>query len=109
MGLLTQLREQGVHITADGDKLVARAKRALTETVRTTIRANKGALVREIAGEAGARRMALIAARDAADLAGYRGALISGRVHLCANCSRFSFGTDPAGPGTCSRFGEGLV
>ena len=51
------------------------------------------------------RRQAILAARDAADLESWRAALRAGRLHLCANCTRFTFGNDPAGMGHCDRYG----
>lgn len=55
------------------------------------------------------RQGAIIAAQEAAPLKEYRSALLLGRLHLCGNCSRYSFGPDPAGPGTCLDHGEGLL
>lgn len=51
-------------------------------------------------------RRAIIAAREASDLARFREALMLGRLCLCGNCKRFSF--DPADPrmGECARHGE---
>jgi len=39
----------------------------------------------------------------------FREALLLGRLHLCGNCSRYTFGSDPAGAGTCAIHGDGLV
>lgn len=59
-----------------------------------------------VSGEAvDAHRRAILAARDAAGLEDWRAALRSGRLHLCANCTRFTFGADPAGAGYCVRYG----
>ena len=58
-----------------------------------------------VSGEAvDARRRAILAARDAAGLEDWRAALRSGRLHLCANCVRFTFAADPAGAGHCARY-----
>ncbi len=54
--------------------------------------------------EGDARRRAILAARDAAGLENWRAALREGRLHLCANCTRFTFGVDPAGAGHCARY-----
>jgi hypothetical protein len=51
-------------------------------------------------------RRAIIAAREAAGLEEWRAPLILGRLHLCGNCQQFTFGTDPAGLGTCALHGE---
>jgi hypothetical protein len=50
------------------------------------------------------RRAAIIRARDSADLASCRDALVLGRLHVCCNCTAFAFGNDPAGLGRCQRF-----
>jgi hypothetical protein len=34
----------------------------------------------------------------------FRAALLLGRLHVCCNCSAFTFGTEPAGVGRCERF-----
>jgi hypothetical protein len=54
-------------------------------------------------------RRAIIAAREAAGLDYWRATLLLGRLHLCGNCSRYIFGHDPAGAGTCSMHGDGLL
>jgi hypothetical protein len=54
-------------------------------------------------------RRAIIAVRDATPLAEFCEALLRGRLHLCGNCSRYSFGPDPANAGTCSVHGDGLL
>jgi hypothetical protein len=109
MALLAELREQGVRVSADGETLTAGPRAVLTDGVRTTIRMHKAAIFRELAAEAMDREKAIAAARDAAPLAGYRAALILGRLHLCGNCSRYTFGQDPAGAGACSKHGDGLL
>ena len=55
------------------------------------------------------RHRAIIAARDAAGLDEWRAALLVGRLHMCGNCGRYAFGTDPRGSGTCTMHGEGLL
>jgi hypothetical protein len=42
-------------------------------------------------------------------LARFREALTLGRLHLCGNCARYTFGPEPAGAGTCSIHGDGLL
>jgi hypothetical protein len=54
-------------------------------------------------------RRAIIAAGESARLEDYRAALWLGLLHICGNCSRYSFGPDPAGPGTCAQHGGGLM
>ena len=54
-------------------------------------------------------RRAIIAGRDAAGLNYWRASLLLGRLDLCGNCSRYTFGLDPAGAGTCSVHGDGLL
>jgi hypothetical protein len=109
MALLAELREQGVHISADGEALTAGPRAALTDAVRTTIRMHKAAILRELAVEAAGREQAIAAARDTVPLSEYRAALILGRLQLCGNCSRYTFGQDPASAGTCALHGEGLL
>jgi hypothetical protein len=80
--------------------------------------ATPGTLVAEIAepepvpssvprtrAETARRRELIEAARDAAGLEGFRAALLNGRLHLCANCVRFTFDAkNPTGVGRCARF-----
>jgi hypothetical protein len=54
-------------------------------------------------------RRAVIAARDAAPLSEFRGAMLLGRLGICGNCGRYTSGSDPAGAGTCSLHGDGLL
>ncbi len=54
-------------------------------------------------------RRAIIAARDAAGLEYWRAPLLLGQLHLCGNCSRYAFGSELAGSGTCSLHGDGLL
>ena len=58
--------------------------------------------------EAG-RKRAITAARESAHIDDFLEALLLGRLHLCGNCSCFTFGSDPGGPGVCSKFGDGLA
>ena len=109
MALLAELREQGVRVSAEGGALTAGPRSALTDAVRTTIRMHKAAILRELAASAADREKATASARDAAPLGEYRAALVHGRLHLCGNCSRYSFGADPATAGTCALHGEGLL
>lgn len=46
----------------------------------------------------------VITARDATNLAGWRAALVLGRLVVCGNCNAFQFGADPAALGHCQRF-----
>jgi hypothetical protein len=104
MALLAELREQGVRLSADGETVTVRPRAALTDALRATIRMHKAAILRELAAEAVNRRKAIAAARDAAPLSEYRAALILGRLHLCANCAQFTFGSEPT-RGQCRLFG----
>jgi len=78
----------------------------LADLAKLALAADSQLSVEQPAGE---YRSAIIAARDAADLEHWRAALILGRLHLCGNCTRYSFGEDPAGPGTCALHGEALL
>jgi hypothetical protein len=109
MPLLGQLRAQGLRITAAGQRLFVSPRDALSEAAKATIRINKVAILRELETEASERQAAIAAARDAARLDDWRAPLILGRLHLCGNCSRYRFGTDPAALGTCSLHGDGLL
>ena len=33
----------------------------------------------------------------------------SGRLRICGDCSRYTFGSDPAGAGNCALHGDGLL
>lgn len=57
----------------------------------------------------GQRAAAIASARDASGLDRWREALALGRLHLCGNCARYTFGADPAGAGTCALHGDGLL
>jgi len=111
MGVLAHLRNQGLRITADGRRLLVEPRAAITEAIKSTIRVNKGAILRDLSAEASDRRAAIQAAAQAASpvLDDFRPALLLGRLHVCGNCSRSAFGQDPAGAGTCSMHGDGLV
>ena len=111
MGVLAHLREHGLRITADGGRLLVEPRTAITEAIKSTIRVNKGAILRELSAEASDRRTAIQAAAQAASpvLDDFRQALVLGRLHVCGNCSRYTFGQDPAGAGTCSVHGDGLL
>jgi hypothetical protein len=111
MGVLAHLRNQGLRITADGGRLLVEPRAAITEAIKSTIRVNKGAILRELSAEASDRHTAIQAAGQAARpvLDDFRQALALGRLHVCGNCSRYTFGTDPAGGGTCSLHGDGLL
>lgn len=52
---------------------------------------------------------AMRVAMETASLAQYRAPLLFGRLHLCGNCRRYTFGQDPGGPGTCALHREGLL
>jgi hypothetical protein len=109
MNLLARLRSQGLRIVARSGRLLVEPKAAITEATRTTIRINKAALLRELEAETRERHRAIQAACEAAQLGQYRTALLLGRLHLCGNCASFTFGLDPAGPGACTKFGDGPV
>jgi hypothetical protein len=53
------------------------------------------------------RRRAVLTAALGVGLEHWRAALVLGRLHLCGNCSRYTFGTDPASVGGCAVHGEG--
>lgn len=105
MSLLTNLRAQGVTITADGGRLLATPRESITENIRTTIRINKAALLREIAAEAEARHQAIGAARRAVPmLADYRHSLAAGTLVLCADCRHYQYAAEPGDVGHCTTF-----
>jgi hypothetical protein len=109
MSTLAGLRRHGLRVKSDAGRILVEPRAALTDALRSTIRINKGAILRELSTEAATRREAIIDAREAAPLKEYRAALLLGRLHICGNCSRYSFGPDPAGPGSCLEHGEGLL
>jgi hypothetical protein len=51
MDYLSALRDQGLRVGAEGGRLVVGPRAALTEAVRTTIRINRDAIIRELAEE----------------------------------------------------------
>jgi hypothetical protein len=51
MDYLSALRDQGLRVDAEAGRLVVGPRAALTEAVRTTIRINRDAIVRELAEE----------------------------------------------------------
>ena len=106
MAVLTHLREQGLTVSANSGRLIVGPRAALTVAIRTTIRINKGAILRDLSAEARGRAMAIVSAREASCIADFRHALVFGGFVVCGNCSRFTFGTDPAGDGQCSTFNE---
>jgi hypothetical protein len=81
----------------------------LTGEQRAQIRRHKPEILRELHAEATELQAAISEAVKAAKLEDSRASLILGRLHLCGNCSHFTFGADPAGPGSCALFGDGLV
>jgi hypothetical protein len=109
MSPLGQLRAQGLRFTADGSRLLVSPRRALSKATKATIRINKAAILHELDAEAAARQGAIIAAEDAANLEEWHAPLVLGRLHLCGNCVHYTFGQDPAAPGTCSKHGDGLL
>lgn len=111
MNLLSHLRQQGLRIIADGGRLLVEPGAAITDAIKSTIRINKAAILRELAAEAVERDNAILAAAQAAHpmLEEDRAALTLGRLDICGNCSRYAFGPDPAGSGSCSLHGDGLL
>lgn len=102
--MLAELRAAGLRLTANSGTLYVEPASALTDELRATIRVHKSAILRELAEESRARSRAILAARDGASLGDFRAALVVGRLHVCCNCSAFSFGADAAGVGHCERF-----
>ena len=102
--MLAELRAVGLRFTADGDRLVVELRSALTDELRATIRAHKETLLRELADEVRERRQRISAARDITPMGDFREALMLGRLHVCCNCSAFTFGPIPAGVGHCQYF-----
>jgi hypothetical protein len=108
--LLAQLRSAGFRVAggADASLIVSPASR-LSEERRVQVRLHKHEILRELAAEAAERHATILAASDAAGLEAWCAPLILGRLHLCGNCDRYTFGSDPADLGTCALHGEGLV
>jgi hypothetical protein len=94
----------GLILTTHGSTLLVEPRSGLTDELRALIRAEKPAILEELAAEAAERRKAIKSARDAAPLSEYDAALILGRLYLCGNCAAFQFFSDPAGLGRCSSF-----
>jgi hypothetical protein len=94
--LLNRYREAGYTLIREGNTLRVACEHGLTERMRQVFRARKAELFRELAIEA-------------AKLDEYRTTLERSRLHLCGNCASFTYGPDPGGVGTCSKFGEGLM
>lgn len=116
--MLAELRTVVLRFAIDGDRLLVEPKSALTDALRTVIRVNKPAILRELADDANKQALApghplqhpelpqsqTGRVRDTTPLVNFREALVLGRLHVCCNCSAFSFGTVPAGIGHCRRF-----
>jgi hypothetical protein len=109
VGVLGSLRGLGLRVRAQDQKLFVEPRSAITEEIKSTIRINKGAILRELEIEGAKRCAAVIAARDAAGLDYWRAALVLGHLHLCGNCDSYAFGADPAGLGSCKKHGDGLL
>jgi hypothetical protein len=108
MGLLTQLRDQGLRIGFEEGRLTVSPRSSLTEAARTMIRINRDAIVRELTNET-ERNGAVIAARDASDISEFPNALRTGALQLCCNCAHFTFAADPAAPGQCAQLREEVM
>jgi uncharacterized membrane protein len=104
MALVVRLREQGLRLKPAGQNLIVEPRSALTDALRELIKRNKPEILRELADEARRSHRAIAAARDAAPLADFRAALVTGRLYLCCNCAQFAFTADPAALGRCHRF-----
>jgi hypothetical protein len=68
MSTLASLRRHGLRVKSDAGRLLVEPRAALTEALRSTIRINKGAILRELSAEAATRWQAIIAARETAPL-----------------------------------------
>lgn len=104
--MLAELRAAGFRVSADDGALYVEPASRLTDDQRMRVRRYKPTILRELNAEAAERRDAIKAASAAAPLADFREALALGRLHICANCSRFTFAADPAQMGNCRRHGE---
>lgn len=109
MGLLSRLRDQGLRVGLAHGRLTVAPRSALTDAVRTTIRVNRDALIRELGAEARSQHAAVIAARDASMLAEFTRALEAGALQVCCNCRHFSFASDPTAPGQCAHYAEEVM
>jgi hypothetical protein len=107
--LVGELRAAGFSLSFQAATLYVEPASGLTPVQRSQIRRHKPEILRELHAEATEFRSAVSEAINAARLEDFRASLIRGRLHLCGNCSHFTFGADPAGPGSCALFGDGLV
>lgn len=102
--MLAELRAAGLRFSAEGGTLYVEPASVLTDSQRAAIREHKAALLRELSEESREGRRTIIAAHSAATMSDFREALCLGRLHVCCNCSQYTFGTEPSGLGHCRRF-----
>jgi hypothetical protein len=108
--LLAELRAAGFSVAnATDSRLIVSPASRLTQEQRAQIQRHKPAILRELAAEAAERRQLIAAAAQASSLEEWRAALVLGHLHVCGNCSRYAFGADPAGLGSCALHGDGFV
>lgn len=106
---LATLRTAGFEVSADAVKLYVEPASKLTDAQRASIRVYKHELLRELGAESEAKKAAIRSVVEAADLGGFRAALKAGDLHVCGNCSHFTFAPNPMAAGRCSKFGPGLA
>ena len=93
----------GLALRPAGDSLVVSPRDLLSNELLDLIRANKAAILDELAAEA--RRARQSAVRNAGTvLSDFRAALMLGRLHVCCNCGHFSFASHASAMGNCRRF-----
>jgi hypothetical protein len=106
---LASLRSAGFDVSADAGQLHVKPASSLTDGQRASIRLYKHELLRELYAETEARKTSIRAVVEAADLKEFRVALKAGNLHVCGNCTHFTFAANPIDAGTCSKFGPGLA
>jgi hypothetical protein len=107
--LLGELRAAGFSVSCSAATLFVEPASGLTDDQRSQIRRHKPEILRELHAEVAEFRSAALEAATAARLDDFRASLTLGRLHLCGNCSHFTFGDVPAEFGACALFGDGLV
>src|SRR5262245_26587135 len=96
MALLAQLRKHGLQLTPQGEVLLVEPRAALTDELRALIRANKPAILRELAQESH---------EAPADLRShFAPALLCGRLVACVACIHFRSRPGERPDGWCASF-----
>ena len=106
VAILGRLKAAGLDARPQGGNVVVSPRDLLNDELLEVIRANKAAILKELAAETAEARKARRSATTNADPLplDFRAALACGRLHVCCNCQQFKFAPDPGGLGHCGHF-----